>query len=96
MPTRARTRLKARADQQVKPRSAVRSVEWRVVRDLPEICESCRREVQALERVIVLLTRDAKRVAAVKFRESVGGVYSMGCAPENYREEAVGDVPNRG
>ena len=30
---------------------------------LPEICESCRREVQTLERVIVLRTREEKRVA---------------------------------
>jgi len=52
--------------------------------------------VQALERVIVLLTREEKRVAEVTFRESVEGVYCMVCAPEDYREEAVDDVPNRG
>ncbi len=52
------------------------------MRDLPEICEFCRREVQALERVIVLLTREEKRAAAVTFRESVEGVYCLGCAPE--------------
>ncbi len=38
---------------------------------LPEICESCRREVQALERVIVLSTHEEERVAEVTFRESV-------------------------
>ena len=48
---------------------------------LPEICESCSREVQALERVIILLTREERRVASVTFRESVEGVYCMGCAP---------------
>lgn len=33
------------------------------MRTLPEICEFCRREMQALERVIVLLTGEEKRVA---------------------------------
>jgi hypothetical protein len=50
---------------------------------LPEICEACRREVQALERVIVLLTREEKRAAAVSFRESVEGVRCLDCAPKN-------------
>ena len=49
---------------------------------LPEICKFCRREVQALERVIVLLTREEKRVAEVIFRESVKGVCCMVCMPE--------------
>lgn len=50
---------------------------------MPEICESCRREVQALERVIVLLKREEKRVAEVTFKESVTeGVCCMGCVPE--------------
>jgi ribosome-binding protein aMBF1 (putative translation factor) len=48
---------------------------------LPEICELCRREVEALERVIVLSTREEKRVAAVSFRESVQGVRCMDCSP---------------
>ncbi len=53
------------------------------MRTLPEICESCRREVQALERVVVLLTREEKRVAQVSFRESVTeGVCCLYCAPE--------------
>ena len=33
------------------------------MRTLPEIREFCRREVQTLERVIVLRTREEKRVA---------------------------------
>ena len=49
---------------------------------LPEICESCRHEVQALERVIVLLDYTEKRVAEVTFRESVEGVCCMNCVPE--------------
>ncbi len=54
------------------------------MRSLAEICESCRREVQALERVIVLLTREDKRVAEVTSRESVTeGVCCLYCAPEN-------------
>lgn len=52
------------------------------MRTLPEICESCRREVQALERVIVLSTLEEKRVAQVTFRESVEGVRCVDCAPE--------------
>ena len=51
---------------------------------LPEICESCRREVQALERVVVALTREEKRVARVTFRESVGDVYCMGCRDASF------------
>ena len=54
---------------------------------LPEICESCRREVQALERVVVALTREEKRVARVTFRESVQGVRCVDCVPEDQREE---------
>ena len=53
------------------------------MRTFPEICEFCRREVQALKRVIVLLTREEKRVAEVTFRKSVEGVYCMMCAPED-------------
>ncbi|MDP9439885.1 MAG: hypothetical protein M3P49_14280 [Actinomycetota bacterium] len=52
------------------------------MRTLPEIRESCRREVQALERVIVLLSGEEKRVAAVTFRESVEGVRCLDCAPD--------------
>lgn len=52
------------------------------MRTLPETGEFCRREVQALERVIVLLTREEKRVAAVSFRESVEGVRCMDCVPK--------------
>ncbi len=53
------------------------------MRTLPEICESCRRKVQALERVIVLLAREEKRVAQVTFRESVTeGVCGLYCVPE--------------
>ena len=48
--------------------------------NLPEICEHCRREVQALERVIVLMTREEKRAARVTFRESVEGERCMDCA----------------
>ena len=48
---------------------------------LPEICESCRREVQALERMIVLLASEEKRVARVTFRESVEGMCCLDCAP---------------
>ena len=49
---------------------------------MPEICEFCKREVQALERVIVLLTREEKRVAEVSFRESIEGVCCMDCVPD--------------
>ena len=49
---------------------------------MPEICEFCKREVQALKRVIVLLTREEKRVAEVTFRESVEGVCCLYCLPE--------------
>ena len=49
---------------------------------LPEICEECRREVGALERVVVLLTDEEKRAARVSFRESVEGVRCMDCAPD--------------
>ena len=49
---------------------------------MPEICEFCKREVQALERVIVLLTREEKRVAEVSFRESIEGVRCMDCVPD--------------
>ena len=53
------------------------------MRTLLEICEFCRREVQALERVVVLLTSEEKRVAEVTFRASVtGGVRCMSCAPD--------------
>ena len=40
--------------------------------------------MQALERVVVLLTQEEKRVAAVSFRDSVvEGVCCMDCAPED-------------
>ena len=45
---------------------------------LPEICESCR-EVQDLERVIVLLTQEEKHEARVMFWESVEGMRCMDC-----------------
>ena len=53
------------------------------MRTLPEICESCRREVQVLERVIVLLTHEEKRAAAVSFRESVEGMRNRSSAPDD-------------
>jgi hypothetical protein len=50
---------------------------------LLEIWEFCRREVQALERVILLSTHEEKRVAQVTFRESATeGACCMDCAPE--------------
>lgn len=81
------THRAARVDRQEGPRPTPESLEWRAVKTLPEICEICRREVQALERVIVLLTREEKRVAEVTFRESVEGVYCMECALEEERCE---------
>ncbi len=51
------------------------------MRDLPKICEFCRREIQALERMIVLLTCEEKRVARVTFQESATeGVCCLWCA----------------
>ncbi len=48
---------------------------------MPEICEFCRREMQALERVVVLVTGQEKRVAEVSFRESVTeGVACLRCS----------------
>ena len=48
------------------------------------ICEFCRREVQALERVIVLLTYIEKRVAEVTFPESfIEGVCCTDRVPED-------------
>ncbi|MDP9456698.1 MAG: hypothetical protein M3Q49_03020 [Actinomycetota bacterium] len=53
------------------------------MKTLPEICESCRRKVEALERVVVPLTREVKRVAQVSFRESVTeGVRCMECVTD--------------
>lgn len=53
------------------------------MRTLPEICEYCRREVQALEWGIVLLTREEKRAISVTFSESVEGVRCVDCVPED-------------
>ena len=51
---------------------------------LPKVRETCRREVQALERVVVRLTQEEKRVAAVSFRESVvEGVRGAFCKPDD-------------
>jgi hypothetical protein len=55
----------------------------RGVRQLPEICQSCRREIRTLERCVVLSTREEKRVGDVTFRESVTeGVCCLECASE--------------
>ena len=61
------------------------------MRTLPEMREFCRR-VQALERVIVLLTREEKRRAPVTFRESVEGVRCLDCAPGKRRPKAAQPV----
>ena len=55
------------------------------MKTLPEICEFCRREMQALERVIVLVTQEKKRAARVTFRESVGGVRCLDCAAKDWK-----------
>jgi hypothetical protein len=43
----------------------------RGVRQLPEICRSCRREIRTLERCVILSTREEKRAGDVTFKESV-------------------------
>jgi hypothetical protein len=57
----------------------------RGVRQLPEICRLCRREIRTLERCVVLSTRDEeKRVGDVTFKESVTeGVCCLECASES-------------
>ena len=53
----------------------------------PEIREVCHREVQALSRVMVLPTREEKRVAQGMFRENITGkVFWMGCVPLAVKE----------
>ena len=55
----------------------------RVLRQLPEICRSCRREMRTLERCVVLSTREEKRAGDVTFKESVAeGVCCLECASE--------------
>ena len=54
------------------------------MKTLPEICESCRRGVQALERVIVLLDYAKKRVAEITLRESgTEGFRCIHCVPND-------------
>jgi len=53
------------------------------VRQLPETCRFCRREIHTLERCVVLSTHEEKRVGDVTFRESVTeGVCCLECASE--------------
>ena len=53
------------------------------MRQLPEICRDCRREVRTLERCVVLSTREEKRAGDVTFQESVAeGVCCLECASE--------------
>ncbi len=53
------------------------------VRQLPEICSSCRREIRTLERCVVLSTLEEKRAGDVTFKESVAeGVCCLECASE--------------
>ena len=55
----------------------------RGMRQLPETCRSCRREIRTLERCVVLSTGEEKRAGDVTFKESVAeGVCCLGCAPE--------------
>jgi hypothetical protein len=52
----------------------------RGVRQLPEICRSCRREIRTLERCVILSTREEKRAGDVTFKESVTeGVCCLEC-----------------
>ena len=54
---------------------------------LPEICQSCRREIRTRERVVVLGSGTEKKCGEVTFKESVAdGVVCMNCVPD---EEAV-------
>ena len=53
----------------------------RGVRQLPEICRSCRREIRTLERYVILSTHEEKRAGYVMFKESVTeGVCCLECA----------------
>jgi hypothetical protein len=55
----------------------------RGVRQLPEICRSCRREIRTLEHCVVMMTGEEKRAGNVTFRESVTeGVCCLECAAE--------------
>ena len=50
------------------------------VRQLPEICRSCRREIRTLERCVILSTREEKRAGDVTVKESVAeGVCCLEC-----------------
>ena len=50
------------------------------VRQLPEICRSCRREIRTLERCVILSTHEEKRAGDVSFKESVTeGVCCLEC-----------------
>ena len=50
------------------------------VRQLPEICRSCRREIRTLERCVILSTHEEKRAGEVTFKESVTeGVCCLEC-----------------
>lgn len=75
----------------------------RGVRQLPEICRSCGREIRTLERCVVLSTREEKRVGDVTFRESVTeGVCCLECASEGQaivaapKHLTLGQVTNGG
>ena len=52
------------------------------VRQLDEICRSCRREIRTLERCVILSTYEEKRAGDVTFKESVTkGVCCLECTP---------------
>ena len=51
------------------------------VKQLPEFCQSCRREIRTLERCVILCTREEKRARDVTCKESVSeGVCCFECA----------------
>ena len=49
------------------------------MRQLPEQCESCKKQIATLE-TCVLPDGSEKRAGEVTFRESVSGVRCLGCA----------------
>ncbi len=61
-------------------RNAVRDVEWPHGGQLPEQCETCKKQIATLE-TCVLPDGIEKRGAEVTFRESAeGGISCKGCA----------------
>ncbi len=46
------------------------------VKQLPEFCRSCRREIRTLERCVILSTREEKRAGEVTFKEGVTEGYA--------------------